>query len=154
MSFLTKSARPHAALRGSLFVAVAALLFLAGSAKSQDKTIRKAPIAQTDASSGQAMFVSYCAACHGASGQGNGPAASELKVKPTDLTVLARNNHGEFPSDHVWAILHFGTKAPAHGTSDMPVWGDLLHALEPFDSLKETQRINNLVNYIKTLQVK
>jgi mono/diheme cytochrome c family protein len=154
MFFLTTSARPFAALRGSLFAAAVAVLFLAGTAQSQDKTIRRAPITQTDASSGQAMFASYCAACHGASGKGDGPAASEFKVKPADLTQLAKNNHGEFPSDHVWAILHFGTKAAAHGTSEMPVWGDLLRAMEPYDSLKEEQRIANLVHYIKSLQAK
>jgi hypothetical protein len=50
--------------------------------------------------------------------------------------------------------LHFGTKAAAHGTSEMPVWGDLLRALSPCDSLKEEQRINNLVSHIKSLQAK
>jgi hypothetical protein len=36
----------------------------------------------------------------------------------------------------------------------MPVWGDLLRAMEPYDSLKEEQRIANLVHYIKSLQAK
>jgi hypothetical protein len=70
------------------------------------------------------------------------------------LTQLAKSNHGQFPSDHVWAILHFGTKSTAHGASEMPVWGDLLRALEHSDTMKEEQRITNLVSYISTLQAK
>jgi|SRR5271165_2139565 len=155
MSFFSYQARPHMALRGALCVTAAALLFcLSPSAKAQDKSIKKVPITQTDASSGQAMFASYCAACHGASGKGDGPAASEFKVKPADLTLLAKNNHGEFPSDHVWAVLHFGAKAPAHGTSGMPVWGELMRALEPNESMKQEQRIHNLVSYLQTIQAK
>jgi mono/diheme cytochrome c family protein len=153
MSFLT-APRCNFPLRGSIVLAAAALFVLAGTAKAQDKTIKKTAITETDASSGQAMFTSYCAACHGALGKGDGPAAAEFKSKPADLTQLAKNNRGEFPSDHIWSILHFGTKAAAHGTSEMPVWGDLFRALEPGDSLKEEQRITNLVSYIKSLQAK
>lgn len=155
MSFLATPRRQTAVLRRSFHIAAVALLVLFGTAASaQVKTIKKTAITETDASSGQAMYATYCAACHGASGKGDGPAAGEFKVKPADLTQLAKNNRGEFPADHVWAILHFGTKAAAHGSSEMPVWGDLFRALEPADSLKEEQRITNLVSYIKSLQAK
>jgi hypothetical protein len=75
-------------------------------------------------------------------------------VPPPDLTQLAKNNHGEFPSDHVWAILQFGAKAPAHGTADMPVWGNLFHSLNTTDTTKSKMRIQNLVEYLKSLQAK
>jgi mono/diheme cytochrome c family protein len=155
MFSLTNHSGARTALRllisGSL---AAAFLMFAGDASTQDKNIKKVPIGQTDASSGKEMFASYCAACHGADGKGNGPAASSFKVPPADLTMLVKNNHGEFPSDHVWAILHFGTKAAAHGSSEMPVWGDVLSGLEPTDTIKQEQRIANLVSYLKTLQAK
>lgn len=139
-----------------VIVAVATLLGtgVANLTLAQDKVIKKAPLQQVDPSSGKAMFDSYCAACHGTGAKGDGPAASELKTPPTNLTLLAKNNHGEFPKDHLWAILQFGAKAPAHGSSDMPVWGALFRGLDPNDPGKVNQRIQNLVDYIQTLQVK
>jgi mono/diheme cytochrome c family protein len=131
-----------------------AILIFASHACAQGKTIKKVPIGQTDASSGKEMLASYCAACHGADAKGHGPATSWFKVPPADLTMLAKNNHREFPSDHVWAILHFGTKAAAHGSSAMPVGGNVLSGLEPTDTIEQEQRIANLVSYLKTLQAK
>jgi mono/diheme cytochrome c family protein len=140
---------------GSLLVASA--LLTAGAANltiAQDKVIKKTPIKQTDPSSGQAMFASYCAACHGPEGKGDGPAASELKVPPTDLTQLTKKNGGKYPADHVRSIMDFGAKAPAHGTGDMPVWGQLFRALDTNDQVKAQMRVQNIVEYIKTLQAK
>lgn len=140
---------------GSLLVA--SVLLTAGSANltiAQDKVIKKTAVQQSDPASGKAMFTSYCAACHGPAGKGDGPAASELKVAPADLTQLAKNNNGKFPADHVRSILDFGAKAPAHGTNDMPVWGTLFRALDQNDQVKVNLRIRNLVEYIQTLQAK
>ena len=36
---------------------------------------------------GRTVFAAHCAACHGASGQGDGPAAAGLRTKPADLTA-------------------------------------------------------------------
>ena len=155
MLFFKDSFLSKLPLLGSLLVASA--LVTAGSANitvAQDKVIKKTAVQQSDPSSGKAMFTSYCAACHGPSGKGDGPAASEMKVAPTDLTQLAKKNDGKFPADHVRSILDFGAKAPAHGSNDMPVWGTLLHALDQNDPVKTTMRIQNLVDYIKTLQAK
>ncbi|HEV8076061.1 MAG TPA: cytochrome c [Candidatus Acidoferrum sp.] len=126
----------------------------ANVASAQEKVIKKTPVQQSDPSSGKAMYASYCAACHGPAGKGDGPAASELKVPPADLTQLAKNNGGKFPADHLRAILDFGVKAPAHGTNDMPVWGQLFHALDQNDQVKVNLRIQNLVEYVRTLQAK
>jgi mono/diheme cytochrome c family protein len=71
--------------------------------------------------SGAEIFKWYCAACHGKQGKGNGPAASELKVAPPDLTTLSKRNRGKFPADYVRNVLLNGAKAPAHGRAEMPV---------------------------------
>jgi mono/diheme cytochrome c family protein len=155
MLFFKTSSFSKLPLLGSLLVAGA--LLTAGSANltvAQDKVIKKTTVQQSDPSSGKAMFTSYCAACHGPEGKGNGPAASELKVPPTDLTQLTKNNNGKYPADHVRSILDFGAKAPAHGSNDMPVWGTLFRALDQNDQVKVTLRLQNLVDYIKTLQAK
>ncbi len=158
MSFLKARSLPKLSLLGTVFVVSALLAFgTANVATAQEKVIKKAPVRQSDPSSGEAMYTSYCAACHGAGGKGDGPAASELKIPPTNLTQLAKNNHGEFPSDHLWAILQFGANAPAHGSIDMPVWGQLFRSLAPDappDPVMVNHRIQNLVAYLKTLQVK
>ncbi len=46
--------------------------------------------------SGQEMYKQFCAACHGADGKGDGPAASNLKTRPSDLTTLAKRHEGSF----------------------------------------------------------
>ena len=35
---------------------------------------------------GQVLFARYCVACHGPKGEGNGPAAAALRIKPANLT--------------------------------------------------------------------
>jgi mono/diheme cytochrome c family protein len=155
MLFSAHSSLSKLSLGASLLVAGA--LWTAARANlavAQEKVIKKTAVQQSDASSGKAMFTSYCAACHGPEGKGNGPAASELKTPPADLTQLAKKNDGKFPADHVRSVLDFGAKAPAHGSNDMPVWGTLFHALDQNDPVKTNLRIQNLVEYIKALQAK
>jgi len=116
--------------------------------------VKAAPIQQTSAASGQQMFATYCAACHGASGTGNGPAAAAMKVPPVDLTMLSQKNGGKFPTNHVSSVLQFGAANPAHGSADMPVWGDLMLSLTTSANpdVQVHQRISNLTEYLKTLQ--
>lgn len=153
MLFFNTNSLSRLPLLGSVLFAGALMMFGAVNAgRAQEKVIKKAPMQQSDPTSGKAMYASYCAACHGPAGKGDGPAASELKVPPVDLTQLAKNNNGKFPADHVRAILDFGANAPAHGTNDMPVWGQLFRALDQHDQVKVNLRIQNLVDYVKTLQ--
>lgn len=127
----------------------------AGTAQEK-KVVREAPIKSTVPISGRGMYGEYCAVCHGKEGKGDGPAASELKVPPPDLTMLAKHNNGKYPSDHVASILRFGTPAPAHGTADMPIWGTVLgtSAIHGTDLVKVQQRISKLTDFIESLQVR
>jgi mono/diheme cytochrome c family protein len=52
---------------------------VASFAQDRTKEVKKAPAPVTSAASGSEMFISYCAACHGKYGKGNGPAATALK---------------------------------------------------------------------------
>jgi mono/diheme cytochrome c family protein len=124
---------------------------------TQKKTVEKVPITNTSAASGEQMYMSYCAACHGKTGKGDGPAASALKVTPPDLTLLAKKNHGEYPSAHVNHVLLSGTGVPAHGTKEMPVWGPLFASLHGRISGNDAMvqlRVANLTKYIESLQAK
>ena len=73
---------------------------------------------------GRVTFQQYCAGCHGASGQGDGPAAAHLPVPPADLTALSAANGGEFPTEHVMATI-YGYPGK-HDFSAMPEFGPLL----------------------------
>ena len=117
--------------------------------------IKEMPIQPTPINSGEQMYGTYCAVCHGRDGRGMGPAALSLKVAPPDLTLLSKKNGGKFPSDHVTTVLRFGVNAPAHGTSEMPIWGNLLHTLHPGEregGMLVQQRIKNLTDYLKLIQ--
>ncbi|HEX4007270.1 MAG TPA: cytochrome c [Acidobacteriaceae bacterium] len=135
---------------------VAGLLATAafGVAQTQTKIVQ-VPVKETSPASGKQMYTTYCAVCHGADGRGNGPAAVALKVQPTDLVQLAKDNGGKFPGAHVYAVLQFGTETSAHGSKDMPVWGPALRSLDrgnPTSDMQEHQRIANLTDYLRTLQ--
>jgi mono/diheme cytochrome c family protein len=138
-----------------LFLAVVATAAVYTIAQQPAPKVKDAPLPQTSPVSGQQMYASYCASCHGAQGQGNGPAAAALKTHPADLTALAKNNGGVFPSAHVTSVLRFGQENPAHGSSEMPIWGDLMLTMNPpspSGNMQVRQRISNLTDYLKTLQ--
>ena len=139
----------------SLLVLAAIFLMAAISLRAQDKPkeIKKTPIADVSPSSGAEMFNSYCAPCHGKEAKGNGPAASVLKVPPANLTLLAKKNGGKFPADHVSSILKNGT-SPAHGSSDMPIWGPLFSYVSGQDNAIVQMRISNLIHYLESIQEK
>ena len=137
-------------LLGALVVATSLCLAQTGTKPA----VKQTPIKQTSAASGKEMFTQYCAPCHGADAKGKGPAASAMKVPPTDLTLLAKTNGGKFPADHVATVLKFGSGPGAHGSADMPVWGPLFQSLDKFHETVVQQRVSNVVSYIETLQAK
>jgi mono/diheme cytochrome c family protein len=126
-----------------------------GIAQQATPKVKSVPVQQTSAASGQQMFTTYCAACHGADGRGDGPAAKAMKIPPVDLTTLSKKNGGAFPSAHVSSVLQFGVENPAHGSAEMPVWGDLMQTMPSSNrdrSVVMHQRITNLTDYLKQIQ--
>ena len=132
---------------------MAALVLIVGTALVAQE-VKKANIQPTPASSGQAEFKEYCAVCHGAGAKGDGPAAEALKKRPADLTQLARKNNGAFPEVHVMNYITGDEAVVAHGSRDMPMWGQLFHTLNPSNEAVSKVRVNVLVAYIKSLQAK
>jgi mono/diheme cytochrome c family protein len=137
-----------------LLAAFAAALLVTFSYARQNPSKVVIPYEHTSPANGKQMYVNYCAPCHGRDGKGNGPAASSLRQRPTDLTLLARNNHGQFPDAHVAAILRFGSDHPAHGSAEMPVWGPMLGTMDKSNQNLRMLRVTNLCSYLKTLQQK
>jgi mono/diheme cytochrome c family protein len=139
---------------GMVVVALAMLAMAQQSAPEQEKVIKHIPVKQTSAASGQEMFNSYCAVCHGVDGKGAGPAASALKVAPTDLSGLTAKNGGKYPSLHVSSVLRGEAETPAHGSKDMPGWGPLFRHLSQGHDAEVQQRIANLNQYVESIQKK
>jgi len=104
--------------------------------------------------SGAELYTAHCASCHGKDGKGDGPAASALKVKPTDLTTIAQKNRGRFPGGNLFQIIKWGGAIASHGSKDMPVWGRELMASAGQSDAEVDQRIKSLVKYIESIQVK
>jgi mono/diheme cytochrome c family protein len=85
---------------------------IAGSASAQDIAV------------GKEEFRLRCAACHGLTGLGDGPVGQLLKTPAPNLALLAQRNSGAFPFQRVYDIIDGRIGLDAHGSRDMPIWGD------------------------------
>jgi mono/diheme cytochrome c family protein len=108
---------------------------------------------------GRTTFRVYCANCHGAIGKGDGNLAEMLKVRPPDLTVLARKaEDGRFPREDIHARIDGRKPVAGHGSPDMPIWGDAFQkVLQPgYQDLSDDERaqlkIVELVYFLESIQ--
>ena len=129
----------------------AALAVSAASACAQTKTVKTVPVKSTLTLNGSELYRQYCAACHGADGKGAGPAADALKQHPSDLTQIAQRNDGKFPAVKVKQVILGQNRVTAHGSDEMPVWGDLFRSINPNNYAVEL-RVQNLLDYLQKMQ--
>jgi mono/diheme cytochrome c family protein len=107
-----------------------------------------------------ALVFSACAACHGLEGRGDGPIGQMLKTPAPNLAMIAQRNGGTYPVEKIYDIIEGSSVVAAHGTRDMPLWGDRYRRdakpQTPDQSDVATQqaqqRILSLVYYLGTLQ--
>lgn len=126
-------------------LSAAGVLLLASAASAQ------APSAVT----GDYLFRTYCAACHGTSAKGDGPLADSMRRRPADLTQIAAKNKGVFPADQVQQTIDGRSPVKGHGGPDMPVWGDVFARSEGGSDPAVVQaRIKALVMYLQGIQAK
>jgi mono/diheme cytochrome c family protein len=110
---------------------------------------------------GKLEFQSSCASCHGTDAKGKGPVSDQLKVPPRDLTILAKNNNGVFPTNAVVETIDGRTTIAAHGTREMPIWGErfnptmnLPHIVDPsYDALDPSRELREVVVRTRILAV-
>ena len=111
---------------------------------------------------GKEFFHQNCSTCHGVDAKGyntkgsgtmyNPNSAEESRrVPPADLTVLSERNAGKFPADRVRDSIYSKGSIPAHGTPDMPAWGDVFYSLKSNPKRLE-QRLRDLTAYIESIQ--
>lgn len=102
---------------------------------------------------GRAIFEKYCASCHGVEGRGDGPVASALTAPPPDLTQLTKKFEGVYPSEYILRTVDGRHEFLAHGTRQMPIWGNIWR--EDTTSGYEAgvqRRLNALMHYLETIQ--
>ncbi|MFN0190925.1 MAG: c-type cytochrome [Aestuariivirga sp.] len=107
-------------------------------------------------------FQALCSPCHGVSARGNGPAAPSLKTPPADLTQISKRYGGVFPKTLVYETIVGFNRPLAHGSYEMPVWGDVFideavgDSLEIADARRSAaeagRRVNALVAYLESIQ--
>jgi mono/diheme cytochrome c family protein len=105
--------------------------------------------------SGEALYLRYCASCHGREGKGQGPVASALRQPPSDLTTLARRAGGHFDEADVMAVIDGRRLVAAHGPREMPVWGVVFEEElkdQPYPQYTGLLRSRVLADYLRSLQ--
>jgi mono/diheme cytochrome c family protein len=147
---MTRLSRSLAAALGALVSVVA--IATAQTARPQVELGPYRPNASID---GKENFEAYCAVCHGRDGKGGGPAAAAMKAPVPDLTTLAARSGGRFDRPRTeYVIRGTGkTPTPAHGTQEMPIWGQVFDP-NLWNREITTLRVDNLVKYLESIQVK
>jgi mono/diheme cytochrome c family protein len=144
-------------------LAVLAVSIGIGFAASAQTATKTSP--QADIAAGRELFKQRCSACHGLDAKGakgtglQGPMAiydpqsidPARRVPPADLTALSEQNAGKFPAERVKNAISFNGSIPAHGTPDMPAWGDVFYSLKADPQLLE-RCVRDLTAYSESIQ--
>ncbi len=85
--------------------------------------------------SGQEIYTKYCVACHGATGEGDGPAAAALTPRPSDLTDPERMS--QVSDEELLAII-------AEGRGTMP----------GFSTQLSDEQISALLEFVRAMSEK
>lgn len=127
-------------------------LCLAGTAGASER----------NADFGKREFLNSCAVCHGANGKGQADIAEFLKTAPPDLTQLSKKNGGVFPMSRVYETIDGRLAVRAHGTRNMPIWGQRFSIADapryddyPYNvEALVRSRILGLIDYLYRIQEK
>ena len=133
--------------------ATAALILAASLGSPAASGLAPETTLATSSMAGSEVYRTYCAVCHGEKGKGDGPLAGSLRSVPPDLTLLATQNGGEYPSEMVARIVDGREPVAGHGGPDMPVWGDAFQGSD-VDQQKVEEKIQSVVAFVGRLQAK
>ena len=134
---------------------IKATAFVGGAVVCVAVSVAGAELASHDvaaAAKGKIIYERYCGSCHGSAGRGDGPLAPDLRVPPTDLTLLAAKNHGRFPIDAVARAIDGRQTTRGHGTPDMPVWGEIFPKTKGTDSPSVQSAVGRIAHYLWSIQ--
>ena len=107
------------------------------------------------AMSGPQLYTRFCGSCHGVSGRGDGPVSKALRVEVPDLTLLMRRQGNAFSRERLEKIIDGRFLVGAHGTRDMPIWGENFSRVElgnPDADRGAALMISRLADHVESLQ--
>ena len=108
---------------------------------------------------GAKTYYRFCSVCHGEDAKGNGPFSENINVNPPDLTMLSHNNEFSFPWVQLYEVIDGKSDIKAHGSKEMPIWGELFDLNRWSSSNIENAntivhgRIFELLMYLNSIQV-
>src|SRR6202162_2478404 len=107
-----------------------------------------------DVAEGHKYFVRYCASCHGTDGLGDGPVAKSLATPPANLRKLSDKYGMPLPAHKIAEMIDGRDTARAHGSHEMPVWGEKLYELGHGEKGEAgiSDVIAKLIAYLNTIQ--
>ena len=126
-------------------------LILTAAVAQTPKVIKQTNARTSNAWTGEQLYKEFCAVCHGVDAKGSGPAAAALKVTPSDLTQFARQNGSKYNELRMRGIIANTDAVGAHGTGDMPIWGDIFKSISANENFGK-MRVDALVKYVQTIQ--
>lgn len=146
-------------MRKFLTILLATLLTIIAGTAAGKVIIKERPMEWQDVAhvDGGALYNNLCASCHGVGGRGDGPAVSALDKDVPDLTVLAAKNGGVYMHNRVKLIISGESRELAHGTIDMPLWGQQFMYVRPGWSKFQREafarrKISSIDRYVESLQ--
>ena len=74
-----------------------------------------------------------------------------VAAKIENVAELFLAERGQFPADRVRDSVYSKGLIPAHGTPDMPAWGDVFYTLKSEPKRLE-ERVRDLTAYIESIQ--
>lgn len=147
-------------MKHSLVITIAVLMLLGVGNTFAEVLINEVPLNHQDVTrlDGAELYGNLCSACHGASGKGDGPAASALEKPAPNLTLLSFNNEGAFPHKQVERLIRGKSRVIEHGSIGMPSWEQQFTALRSGwtgfpQKAYVRNRIHALATHIETLQM-
>ena len=114
--------------------------------------IAAGPAEAGEIASGRALYLEYCATCHGLTGDGDGPMARALATPPPDLRRLAERYGNPLPEAQIARFIDGRADVKAHGPRDMPVWGLRFYTEAQGDQRLIKRVIARLVAYLQSIQ--
>ena len=122
-----------------------------------DAKALKNPVANTPESiaKGKALFEGKgtCFNCHGKEGKGDGPAASTMTRRPTNVTLMQKR-HGAFFAAQAESAIRGTDPVVAHGAPGMMVWGAIFRANAHGGEAAVDARVRDLLAFMESIQEK
>lgn len=120
---------------------------------AQTPKIKYVPTRFVNPADASALYQQNCVSCHGPQLDGRGPAALALDPPPTNLTMIAKTNGGQFPYLHVQETIagreyQYANPNKAH----MPEWHSVMAETYSHDEVKVRLAVYNLTKLLASHQ--